>query len=300
MSKINEVEAFKIIFPNESYNFKVIATILKNFPRFDYEFVEDKDFQKLLFKDEALANQIYLREILYRGIFSSYTGLFRTSKWYEGSALGFIEENVFVFASSLRGLIESLTDIFYSFKHICPSIRENWNTLYLGLSGSLNKKLVNWEAAENDFIHFIYGRKIGKGDNSPKAHVAKTAKDYIDAIENFDTSIKGKVSEAYKLLCELSHPSSTSVLLFNDSPDKLNIKSDWNIMMIAEIIGSTKDIWETLFQYSLNPLLVFLKTMNYCPLEELKIPIMDNVNLTQIPLWQKQYKVILSHKLSSN
>lgn len=75
---------------------------------FRYKFMPISEFQEL--HDMSRAMEIYWSEILQRAHMAAATSIMRTQRWLEGILWAADQPNIFSFAATFRGLIESASD----------------------------------------------------------------------------------------------------------------------------------------------------------------------------------------------
>lgn len=130
----------------------------------EYKFVPNEEFESILKRSAAKANEIYWREIFYRLHFTSVSAILRSRRWVEGIAQETKLKNFFGFAATLRGLIESAADTTTSLKDALPTLAENYREITEALMGHLNDKLLVCKELEDELIHFMYARKLSRSE----------------------------------------------------------------------------------------------------------------------------------------
>src|SRR5215475_6823994 len=89
---------------------KIFEVIRRNLRTFEYCYMEDEQFLKLLHVDIAAANRVYVQELLFRTHFAALTTLFRNRRWMAGIDAALKHPNYFAFCACLRGFVESAAD----------------------------------------------------------------------------------------------------------------------------------------------------------------------------------------------
>jgi len=159
----------------------------------------------------AESTQIYWKEILMRTHFTSVTSMLRNNKWINGIELSIESENLLVFASTLRGFLEAVSDSYFSLSSAATGLAENFCNIEKSIIGKQNR-FFTAGGLEEDLLHFEFASKNDKSGlpNNKPLNVST----YIESIDLFGDA---KIKELYSILCELSHPSSKSVTCFTST-----------------------------------------------------------------------------------
>lgn len=160
-----------------------------------------------LLSDIPAANKIYWDEILLRAHFASITSIMRNEKWLNGIILSIESSNFILFAASLRGFLESVTDSYFSLSTPLD-LACNYKNIKLAVNGELSR-LMQSKDLEEKLIHFQYATKADRSGleyNKPLF-----ASKYIDV---FDKNSEIKTKKLYADLCEVVHPAQNSITCF--------------------------------------------------------------------------------------
>lgn len=111
------------------------------------------------------------------------------------------ENNFITFASTFRGLIESAADAYYSLADVPMTLAENHRKIIRALEGNLDAVLLAG-VLEEKLIHFIYARKIEKGEVVPDYLQAKSARAYLSELQQ---AKEGYIHDCYSELCQITH-----------------------------------------------------------------------------------------------
>lgn len=156
----------------------------------------------------ATAMQIYWKELLMRMHFASFTSIMRNERWLNGINLSIASENYLLFTSSLRGLIESVADSYYSLLSKPTDVACNFKNIQAAINGRLFRPL--WpKEFEESLIHFQHASKTDKSGlpyNKPLS-----TSDYINI---FDKYGEDDTKKLYSNLCEVVHPAKNSISCF--------------------------------------------------------------------------------------
>jgi hypothetical protein len=252
---------------------------------------------QLLCKKGQLAemNRNYVLEIIYRFHAASLITLRRNLVWIESVESSRQNSSLFAFCSSLRGLIESSADSFYSLRY-AP---QNLSTYFKLIDGCIKKeetqKIHLFKELEDWGLHFLEAGKYEDKRLKEEHFKAKPTWEYLKAIDS-EGALK-PVYPLYQKLCQITHPSrETTYLFFHDSTD-----GSWSVSdidqerQIIEIIESHDTEYEEVFQKSFNTALILLWIIDLFSIDGLKCPQIRAIDFTSIPEFIKVKK-----NLSSN
>ncbi len=96
-----------------------LEDIVINMEKKEYAYQDNQSYFQELFQglrenDLRKSTQQYWKELFLRIHFTTNITLTRNQKWVEGINLGLKRDNVLLFSASLRALLESTTDSYYS------------------------------------------------------------------------------------------------------------------------------------------------------------------------------------------
>jgi hypothetical protein len=265
--------------------YSVLMDVEESIPGIVYKFIPSEDFLKINNIPES--QLIYWSEIIQRLHACSATTLLRLKKWIEAIQIAFEAENYYGFCASIRGLIEACSDSFYTLGNVIYPIAENFNQIRNATKGESNKILL-CESIENHLIHYLLARKLTQAekDSFPDSHNAKQVRKYLESLNN-DNAI-----ELYSELCQVSHPSTMSLIPFLIEHD------EYGLTLYNEKIDDTlnRNILarhrETIYNctvYALTTSLCGLKMINVfdVPLfESLHTDEKAFISLKGYPLWK--------------
>src|SRR5262249_41369594 len=158
---------------------------------------------------------VYWSEILYRAHMAAASALLRTHRWLAGAVSAIHRPNILSHAANLRGLLEACADTYHSLR-VVPGALAGWHAeIRRALAGEQDKV---WTTdLEDTLIHFLYGRKVARGETAPDSHRALCSRDYLDSLREafqryaIDSAAAelapSRVGECYGRLCELVHPA---------------------------------------------------------------------------------------------
>ncbi|HWB58048.1 MAG TPA: hypothetical protein VG733_01085 [Chthoniobacteraceae bacterium] len=180
---------------------------------FNYQFME-MDSYKRLYENHQLAEaqRVYWSEIIYRAHITACASLLRAERWLNGVLDGYRIGNLFVWAASLRGLIESTVDSFIPLAAADSVFRKNLEQINKILKTEFSKTAYWSHDLENELIHFMHGRKLsGEESKQNPQHKTKRTQEYL--LSMFPDKDHA-VHDSYRKLCEIVHPACSSVAAF--------------------------------------------------------------------------------------
>ena len=152
---------------------------------------------------------MYWSETIQRVHVCAATTIKRLTKWYHDVNAAYDAENYFGFCASLRGLVESCADSFYTIGKITDPLCENFAPIEQALNGRAKTVLLSAEI-EDELIHYVFARKRTASERAvtPESHEAKQVRDYLSSIG------KQSIVDLYFELCQVSHASALSLVPF--------------------------------------------------------------------------------------
>ncbi|WP_280157470.1 hypothetical protein P5616_010610 [Priestia aryabhattai] len=307
--------------------FTILNSICDVMKGVKYGFADPNSLEEVLKEDVVSGQQLLWFDVLQHSHFISCASLLRTKRWMDGIRYGAAEGNYIVFASSLRGLIESTADSYYAMRYIGKTLTDYFAQISLTLQGKVMKKdgkIVMFSSDPIDVIieHFIHAKKMSDTDIARRTqgmseelanrfkevNQAKEPWRYIQILKEQEF---GNLSPVYKELCEVTHPAGDSVTLFlGENPGhiyNLNVVNDEE--KIQSFIRKFRPIISKLLVPSINPSLIALSVINEFPLDNsifntsfpslLKIEeFAESMNLDDISGWVKLKESIDQQKLS--
>jgi hypothetical protein len=248
----------------------------------EYEFEHSEVFQARPFHE---MNRVYWTEILYRSHWAAASAMVRLHRWLSGFNSAHGQTNILAAAACARGMIEAAADAEYTLQMV-PLTLDHVN-LKAALEGNLLPGWVN-EELEERLIHFVYARKPQRGEKLPSSHIARHAAQYRERLDG----VQPKVSECYGVLCDLTHPGASSVLSFTEesmTPDATTVRfsPDAEVTGLGQLTSMIRAVVVDVLMLGLNPALVTLEVLNAFPVKRLHTTAMNEIDLTDIPLWTK-------------
>lgn len=285
-------------------NFNSIPTIIdgitseiqsnKNYYGFLDQACYNSLFEKELLetKEASESMKIYWFEMLERTYLSSVTGFLRFYHWLNGVEASLNSNNIILFESSLRGLLESSCDLYDALENLPITLANNFNIINLAITGKLHNIAVSKEI-EDLLIHFQYASKQNSklySDINNSIYRPKSAKSYITSTNLSPLNLY----ECYSKLCELTHPAADSLSVFITNENNLLSINTNTEHLIDDFISSYSPPLSQLIERTFNLLLLLFKTLNYFNIEALSLKYVNNINCESIPAWKKISNLIES------
>ncbi len=215
--------------------------------------------------DISKSMQIYWREILLRVHFTALTSVLRNSKWINGIIFGIESSNLMIFSASLRGFLEAVSDTYYSLESIPTDLALNHKNINQAVKGELNRNFTS-EQTENKLLHFEFASK--RSNIKPLTN--------INYIKYFDMLGEIKAKDLYSELCDITHPSSKSILCFtsneilSDHFEYISINNAMDNNEIQKIINKYDNAINTLLIASINLPFLCFKVLNLFEYDQIK------------------------------
>ena len=256
----------------------------ESIPGVAYKFIKDEDFLKI---DNIPESQlVYWSEIIQRLHACSATTLLRLKKWIEAIQAAFEQKNYYGFCASLRGLIEACSDSFYTLGRVIYPISENFKQIRIATKGESSKTILS-ESIENHLIHYLLARKLTRSEKGsfPDSHNAKQVREYLESLKD-DNAI-----ELYAELCQVSHPSTMSLIPFLIEHDEYGLtlhKEQIDDTLNKNILDRHRETIYNCTMYALATSLCGLKMINHFDVQLFESLHTDKKAFTSLegyPLW---------------
>ncbi len=174
-----------------------------------FKFLKEQDFKALPHLGKTA--QVYWFEMLQRVHIIVLVSSFKMLRWFDSADDCY--SNYYGFCASLRGLVESCADAYYTLRQVPLTLATDFRVIYEQL-GERSPVLTYHEELENELLHYLQATKLTSDQKKvlPRYLEAKHVTDYVKEIDGGD----GDIIALYGRLCGISHPSSesTRTLLF--------------------------------------------------------------------------------------
>lgn len=255
-----------------------------------YEFFSLEDFERLLIHDTPRAQRIYWYELVGRAHFAAISSILRSAQWLKG-VQATREQNLYLpFCANLRSLIESAADSVTGLAGVAQTLAENLIAVNEALSLKRSPIKVCREL-EDQLIHFSHGRKLAKDEIAPQTHSAKSARHYIETLENLGLADAHAI---YGLLCQVTHPAADSVSHFlSQSGDlEFSLFPHNDRVAITALLHKHKNFLHALLRYAFNQPIILLRVLMHVDIPEYHSEEISRLNLSAMPGWQKCAKLM--------
>ena len=263
-----------------------------------YKFLDIEEYSKI--SDVQESSSIYWKEMINRIHIIILVSVFKTLRWIEAIDNNMI--NYYGFCVSLRGLIESVSDSFYTLQKVTLTISND----FVAIKNQIHKKsivLTTHERLENELLHYFQGTKLSKEQKKdlPKYFNSKQIREYLESMsEKNDESI----IYLYDILCGISHPSyeSTQVFLFLYKGETIvcNDSLIHESNLIETILDTQKDTISKLFRAYMNNIISILLLLNEFEIDNLNTYISFEDKFKENKVWKDIEKFIKKSELKFN
>lgn len=162
----------------------------------EYSFMDMEEYKRMSLEDPLAGMQVYWTEMLARAHMAAVTSVYRNKQWVDSISVSVQNDNALGFAASMRGLIESSADSASSLLKVPVTLAECHKDIDKALSCKPLKRGFSLSPElEDELIHFLFARKLGKDSEAPRSHAAKFVTEYIKVLEK--ANIAG-VKETYQ------------------------------------------------------------------------------------------------------
>lgn len=237
-------------------------------------------------RDFSGANRIYVLEIISRLHAAALITLRRNLSWIESIEVSYGQSAFFAFCASLRGMIESSADSYFSLRHVPLNLAQYFEIFVGCISGTQSENLHIFKELEDFGIHFLEAGRYDDKSRDKGHYKAKKTWEYIQAIDS--DPFFGKVYPLYQELCQISHPSRESTYLHFSS-----VNNAWSVRTIdfesrIERLLSVPDVdYDAIFQASFNAALITIWIIDQFRITGMMCPQIRSVNFDSIAGFKK-------------
>jgi hypothetical protein len=262
----------------------IISLMRFTMREYEYEYMEKEEyFGLLIFDNVTEANRVAIQEVLFRAHHTALTSILRNHRWMSGVTTAIVQPNYLAFCACLRGFVESAADSFHSLSLAIGVLSARFTPFRQALAGTFDKGYILCEELEDALIHYSHGRKVPKGEVTLESHQAKTIQEYLKAIEEPNS---GAVRALYAELCEVTHPSASTVSFFcqTDPDNECNIRiaEPEDEVFINKLLERHDGSFGPLFQKTFFAALTTLYVLNRYEDPRVFTPGADQVDLSRV------------------
>lgn len=249
-----------------------------------YVFMADDEFRELMTEDAIRASGVYWKEMLYRTHIVCLVSAFKTLRWMESLDSTF--ENYYGFCASLRGLLESCADTFYTLRSVPLTLAKDFFVIKAQI-GQRSSVITTHAPLEDLLIHYIQATKLShsQAKQYPDSFRAKTIKEYLSAMDDED------LNALYQWLCGISHPAyeATKMFLFLHKGQTIVCNDSFNMekVMIRDILQFYAPALSRMMRSYMNNLVSVLLVLNELGIESLTTTIGSELVFKQTDIWEE-------------
>ena len=251
-----------------------------------FDFMDLGEFQALC---PSGMGPIYWKEMLFRVYWAAALNMLRHQRWQAACISAFkTPANVLAFAAGLRGLLEASQDAHYSLRQIPRLLAENRQMIEAAINGHSRDRFGICKELEDRLIHFIYGRKVGKGETAiPESHYALEPKDYRNAI-GLSEDKRDNFRQLYDHLCGICHPTAFSLaFLWEREGGWVQIKAGEDELYIRALCHKYEETISLAMSLSVTMSALSLKALNWFSLPQVNCSAIERWNFDAVPAWKK-------------
>lgn len=255
-----------------------------------YTYLDMERYQQLLLRDIGQAMHVYWSEIVARAHFTASATLMRTSRWMRGVVEAHSSGNLLVLAAALRGLIEAVADSWYTLNQVGGTFSKEFYRIRQALKGRA-KAIYHVEGLEDRLIHFMYARRLDRGEEAPEGHRARTTAKYLESLGGGIFAAETK--EVYGRLCQMTHPAAHSILGWLqplsgiDGEQWVLVPGDEKAAIERLMRPLRVSLIRGLCETGFNPALIVLWITNRLPLPEYHCGSIDELRLDGIEMFDE-------------
>ena len=266
----------------ETY-YPTIKTLVTSINNTTYPFVSERSFIDTIKTDISQGMQMYWIEILLRAHMSASVSILRFERWMDGVIKSFANNNFFVFSASFKSLIESAAHTYETLRDVPYGLAKNSKMITKSILGHQNTIVISKEL-EDILIDFL-----SKKEDIPNSIRSKSTIRYLKKLENGKS---GSLVDFYSKLCGITQPAASSIAFFflPNHENNCILMNGLDEEYIAAFVEGFKSTISDIFQLSLQASFTTLKTLNLFPHELLHTPIIDQIDLPEIDLWNNIVK----------
>src|SRR5436190_1678733 len=127
-------DAVQVLGPDAASWTPLIDALVPHLKGFEYSFMPDTQYKKLLLANTANAMEVYWKELLYRAHFAAATSIVRMHRWLSGMVGAAKSANLPVFCAAFRGFLEASADSFETLNRIAPTLADGHSLIRKALA----------------------------------------------------------------------------------------------------------------------------------------------------------------------
>jgi hypothetical protein len=244
--------------------------------------MNDSEYSKI--KDPEFAANIYWSEMLFRIHILVLVSSFKTLRWIEAMDNNY--SNYYGFCSSLRGLIESVADTFYTLRNIPLTIARDFDAIKKQINKN-SSVFITHDKLESELLHYIQATKLDKSqkDKYPKSFNSKQIREYLDSVDD------PKIISLYSYLCGISHPAyeSNQIFLFLEKGDAIVCNDSYALEseLIDVVIAENSGTISNLFRTYMNNLVSVILLLNEFEIDKICFDVSFENEFKKSEIWRE-------------
>ena len=263
--------------------YKSLHSLRQSNDEWRYDFMADDKFRELMTEDAVQASAVYWKEMLFRAHIVCLVSAFKTLRWMESLDSTF--ENYYGFCASLRGLLESCADTFYTLRSVPLTLAKDFFVIKEQI-GQRSGTLTTHAPLEDLLIHYIQATKLSQSQAKqyPDSFKAKTIREYVSAMD--DEELNG----LYQRLCGVSHPAyeATKMVLFLHEGQTIvcNDSFDMEKVMVRDMMQLYAPALTRMMRSYMNNMVSMLLVLNEFGIESLTTTIGSELAFKKTEIWK--------------
>jgi hypothetical protein len=251
----------------------------------EYGFVVAEQFAEVVKADPVEGMRLYWDEMLQMVHMASATSLLRARAWLRASSQAIEDRNSLAFTACLRAFLEATSDTYDALHNVAETLAEHRQQIVRHLAKQA-REISACGDVEDQLIHFLMAREVGRNEDVPPAHRRRQAADYFESV---DRTRQGPLRDLYRELCEYSHPSHASVFFFMEElPDGRQRLAPAGARDLAvDLVTKHLPAVETAFECGINSPLLALKVLNEFPLPQFHTPPLSSFTFVGLPVGKR-------------
>jgi hypothetical protein len=254
---------------------------------FEYHLLSVERFGEILRTSESEGCRAYWYDIVQRAHLGAVSGLLRQHRWLHGAITATAGPNFHVFASCMRGFLESAADIWHGLNLVAKTLAVEFSTLRAALAGETLHFSVCQEL-EDRLVHFQFAARLPGKTLGADLEQPKKQREYLTHLQG---ASDGPLHDWYGELCDITHPGASSLFAFTrGSPEltgtwyRIDNALDEKLIETHCRRHASLIVWAV--QRAVNLPLLTLKTINELPAPEFHSSVLDGIDLDNIAAWR--------------
>lgn len=287
------INNLKYKFPIDFINsYETLRSLRESKAEWRYNFMNEIEYSKVQ-EPKVLAN-IYWSEMLSRVHIIVLISSYKTLRWIE--AMDNNSSNYYGFCSSLRGLIESVADTFYTLRNVPLTLARDFDAIKKQINEN-SSVLITHEKLESELLHYIQATKLDKLQKGiyPNSFNSKQIREYLDSLDN------PKIIDLYSYLCGISHPAfeSNQIFVFLDKGETIICNDSFALEaeLIDVIIEENSETLSNLFRLYMNNLISVIILLNEFKIDKIFIDISFETEFKKNDIWRQINKYMTESEM---